>query len=255
LLRFEIGGFITTTIVSISLSPYYYDKIGNIKNISDIFTILSSIITISIIIGYLIHQNVVDYYRSENNPREIHILLEDKIEKIYSQFFNNKTQKEKIAFLSSLYDLLCNVEDIGCQKVGSKISSRWSHFYARKSAKFSIYFSLILYASCYVFIFYYDQFTLNKFVVSIIWFILMQLFFIWTLDPYTNKLWLEINHLEVLSIINNKKVDNYIEEITSDFKKSDFKYFYKEIEFKKTGILEKWYCKLKKWILYLMKKR
>ena len=156
------------------------------------------------------HQFVVNKYRSENKQRRIHIMLEDRINKISPDFFKDFTLKEKISFLTSMLDVLIYNKKNNIDKdIHDRISGVWSHFYARKAVgKYSPIIGIIIQSIILILLYFSGiqlSYSISSFITSIT---------IWSINPYSEKIWIELNYLEALIILKEgDEVERMIETV------------------------------------------
>jgi len=220
-LRFESAGIATILFLLISLLPIYQNDLF-VFITSDLNAIIGSVAAfflLSLPVGYIEHQLVVNKYRSHKKPRIIHDILEkiiidyenDHPDENLPKVFSNLNKKEFISFSTELLEILLHhKENVTNESISERLSSLWSHFYARKAVGiYAPFITLILYIAIIVMgKLSIIPMNLNQnnvigglFIVFI--FILIGILLI---DPYTSKLWAEINYLEAELMLFNFKI-------------------------------------------------
>jgi hypothetical protein len=227
-LRFESVGITTIIFLICGFLPLIPDSVFNsIKlDLSSTAAIIGAIFLLSLPLGYLSHQFVVNKYRSENKPRIIHKFLEKRIKDIDNNFFSNWLPIEKISFLTSLLDLsIYNSKNNTDKEIHDRISSLWSHFYARKAVgKYSptigiIIQGILIFSSVILGI--NLALGINRLIISALIWAFIFIVGIFLIDPYSKKIWNELNYLEIELILYEYNqvygiLTNIITEISAD---------------------------------------
>lgn len=222
-LRFESLGLSTVIFLILCLLPLFFDQITGLvnANLENIIAIIAAVFLLSLPFGYIIHQLVVNKYRSHKIKRIIINILDDIIIEIINSFSNQVDiknlfyykfdEKMKISFLTELFDLLLS-QDESAKYINAKnrLSSLWSHFYARKAIGCyapkitTITYFLILILICLI----YPLETvtgLNIFVSFVIMLFILIIGFKF-IDPYSEKIWFEINFFEMSFLLSEMRV-------------------------------------------------
>ena len=225
-LRFESAGLSTILFLIITMCPLCFDIIKNLikEDITIIVAIIASIFLLSLPFGYIEHQLVVNKYRSHEINRIIINILNDLVlnaQEKYLQnnnskiFFNQFNQKMKISFLTELFDtLLCYNNKLN-DLTKKRLSSLWSHFYARKAVG---YYAPIITMIIYIPFFYLNLFLYGNhinyinIIISVLLLIIIIIIGFTLIDPYTEKLWFEINFLEMSFLLSELNIANKIVE-------------------------------------------
>ncbi len=215
-LRFESVGLATLLYLGIISFPIFKDFILKfvIKDLAIVFGLIGTIFLLSLPLGYIEHQHVVNKYRSPNLLRSSHRILYDLLLNLQNEHgfnFERLNNLNKTSFLSVLLDLIIySDESIIDHSIRNRIQSRWSHFYARWSVGYlapsisSILFLCSL-ALGYLFIRQYLVLMPFNIILTIVLLIILFLINFEVVGKYTEKLWYEINYLESLLIISNLK--------------------------------------------------
>ena len=231
-LRFESAGMSTTFYIFLMILPVYWEVIKKTFQ-SDISGVLGSIATlllISLPLGYIEHQLVVNRYRSEKNDRLMHTILNNEFNSIIEKnqktktrdIYNDLDAKLKSSFLTSFLDLLTYQKKINTKSdLHDRISSLWSHLYGRKAVGIYAPILSLLFYLLICGIKYYKiiniNINLNNFYIGLgigIFILLIGLIFI---NPYSKIIWYELNYLEAqFIIIEKEKVHELIISIINE---------------------------------------
>jgi hypothetical protein len=239
-LRFEIVGITTILYTLLILLPLIFTGLKDFlaKDMSAALAFVGSLFVFSIPIGYIMHQLVVNKYRSEKKPTEIFSILDKYVNKIIRDIKEEK-QKEKIkksyddldarqknSFLTALLDVILHMKQDEYGDVYDRIEVRWSHFYARKSVgkyaplaaiPFGILSALILSYTTKWIIFEPQKLVISVIFSAFIWLVLF-IFSLFFIDSYSKKIMLEIEYLEKIVFISKKKeADELTTNVLSEY--------------------------------------
>lgn len=217
-LRFESAGLVTIIYLLISLLPLFLSKILDIitTDVTTVVALIASIFLLSLPLGYIEHQIVVNKYRSYKTKRIMHNILSNAILKIQNAnnsgdvkkpFFCQFDEKLKISFLTELFDVILSYKDLKTDiSIQDRLRNLWSHFYARKAV--GVYSPLIT-TILYIFIIFsawLNKISMNLSIISILtsvgFLISIWLMGILLIDCYSEKIWYEINTLELSFLIS-----------------------------------------------------
>lgn len=236
-LRFEIVGIATILYTIIIILPLIFDGFKNFlsTDISAAIAFIGSLFIFSIPLGYIMHQLVVNKYRSERRENDIFriidLFINEKIKgfkgikedekKFIKKNYNILQGREKNSFLTALMDYFAHTDKSG--DAYERIEVRWSHFYARKSvgkyaplasAPFALLLSIfIIFSTDWI------EFETNGIFISLImsigfWLIIL-IFSLFFIDSYSKKILLEIENLEKIIFFSVEKnnIDNILKEM------------------------------------------
>lgn len=234
-LRFESVGISTLIFLFLGVFPLFFTSFINLmsKDITVAFTAIAGAFLISLPLGYIEHQWVVNVYRSPNKIRTIHKMLDDLILQIQDShakgkdekhiFFQKFNTKSKVSFLSILIDLIIFFNDGRLDKsVFNRLSDRWSHFYARRAVgRWAPIISLILSITIVLFglllNWQMDLYWQNLLACIVIWAVII-IISVRIVDSYSEKLWLEINHLEAVILVSRyDEIKSVLEKVVKYF--------------------------------------
>ena len=230
-LRFEVVGIATIVFLLVGIAPLL-ERAWVTSWISDADTslaIVAGLFLLSLPIGYAEHQIVVNIYRSHRKPRKVFKILEDLV--LIAQescetssekpFFEKFDALSKNSFLTSLLDLcVYSKESASDPDIFSRLSGRWSHFYARRAvARFAPIFSILIWIFIIILGYFlswpiiFEPVTLG---LSIGWWVVVFVLCIYLIDSYANKIWLEICYLESSIVLASRdKIQPIIDNIVS----------------------------------------
>ena len=212
-LRFESAGLATIIFLIISLLPLFLSNILELikTNVATVVAIIASIFLLSLPLGYIEHQFVVNKYRSHKTKRIMHNILSNTIldiqksnnsENIERPFFCKFDEKLKMSFLTEVFDVILGYKDFKIDKsIQDRLRNLWSHFYARKAVGvYSPLFTTVLYFIIIISALL-NNIPMNLSEISIFTSAIF-LILIWGLglifiNSYSEKIWFEINSLEM----------------------------------------------------------
>lgn len=228
-LRFEVVGVATIAFLLIGIFPMLEPTFVSslLTNLNASLAIIAGLFLLSLPLGYGQHQLVVNAYRSPKSKRAVFDVLEDvvleiegsykeRIETAKQPLFKDFDRVRKNAFLTALLDFcIYSNRSLTNSSVFSRLSDRWSHFYARRAVgKYAPLFSLALWIILLVLGFLASwpfSFQLHNFVWAGLWWI----FVFWQIggkiDLYSKKIWFEISFLEILIVLASR--DKILTEI------------------------------------------
>jgi hypothetical protein len=218
-LRFEVVGIATIIFLLVGIAPLI-DKdwlTTNFANTETSIAAVGALFLISLPLGYWEHQLVVNVYRSHKKERRVFKILKDivlEIEKKQSTsakkpFFESLDEKMKNAFLTSLLDIYVYANPSVSPEIFGRLSDRWSHFYARRAVGvYAPIISLLFWIVAVILGFLTKLpliFQLDRFAVSIAWWVVIFILSKVLIDLYAQKLWEEISFLEESIVLANRK--------------------------------------------------
>ena len=229
-LRFEVVGIATIAFLVIGIFPMLdYTFVSSLlTDLNASLAIIAGLFLLSLPLGYGQHQLVVNAYRSPESKRAVFEVLEDmvleieesykeKIETAKQPFFKDLDRVRKNSFLTALLDFcIYSNSALTNSSVFSRLSDRWSHFYARRAVgKYAPLFSLAIWIIVLVLGYLASwpfNFQLFNFGGAGLWWI----FVFWQIggkiDSYSKKVWFEISFLETSIVLANR--DKILTEIS-----------------------------------------
>ena len=197
------------------------------NNITVLIALITSIFLLSLPFGYIEHQIIVNKYRSHEMKRIIHNILNDFIldiqnsnncNKIERPFFGQFDEVSKMSFLTEIFDLFLNYKNL--QKgtsIRDRLGTLWSHFYARKAVGYyAPIVTTIIYLPIYLSVLFYIPINLSEIniIISIAIFGIIWIIGLIFIDPYSDKIWYEINFLEMSFLVSEiKNIEPILKEI------------------------------------------
>jgi hypothetical protein len=229
-LRFEIVGIATIAFLLIGIFPMLDSTFLSslLARMDASLAIVAGLFLLSLPLGYVEHQLVVNAYRSPGSKRAVFEVLEDMVVEIEESYKKNeKTAKQcffqeldsvrKNSFLTILLDfcIYSNTARVN-SSVFSRLSDRWSHFYARRAVgKYAPMFSIVLWIILLILgllVSWPLSFQLQNFVLAGLWWITVFWLIGGKIDSYSKKIWFEISFLETSIVLANR--DKILNEIS-----------------------------------------
>lgn len=221
-LRFEVVGIATIAFLLVGILPLLEDTFVSslLTDMNGSLAIIAGLFLLSLPLGYGQHQLVVNIYRSHQRKRSVFEVLEDLVleaEESYKKndktakqpFFKSLNHVRKNSFLTALLDL-CVYSGNSYINPGifSRLSDRWSHFYARRAVgKYAPIFSFLLWIIALILGFLSSwpfNFQAQNFIMAILWWIVVFGLIGRKIDSYSKKIWFEISFLETSIVLVNK---------------------------------------------------
>lgn len=214
-LRFESVGITTIIFLIIGILPVIPISVieSCSRDISGVAAVVGIILLLSLPLGYVSHQVIVNKYRSHTKPRQAHTIIEkmfnEQSNKHYKKDFFDESfcPMQKIAFITSMIDLiLYNKENKTNIEIHERLSSLWSHFYARKAVgSYSQNISFALNTGIYLVLHFLKITTITSrmVILSLIWHGVILIIGRHFINPYSVKIFLELEYLETEIILSN----------------------------------------------------
>jgi hypothetical protein len=190
--------------------------------------IVAGLFLLSLPLGYVEHQMVVNVYRSHKISRAVFKILEDMVLEAQDScnasekpFFRSFDDLRKNSFLTSLLDLcVYSRRSTAETNIFNRLSERWSHFYARRSVgRYAPIVSVTLWMLLVVIGYIFSWpivFRPINFGISIILWVVIFILCVFLIDSYAKKIWLEISFLETSIVLANRdEVEPIIKRIVS----------------------------------------
>lgn len=233
-LRFEVVGIATIAFLLIGILPLleYAFVSSLLTDMNASLAVVAGLFLLSLPLGYGQHQLVVNVYRSHQRKRAVFEVLEDLVleaEESYKKkrkpvkqpFFKSLNPMRKNTFLTALLDLcVYSGSSYIDPDIFSRLSDRWSHFYARRAVgKYAPRHSLLLWIIVFI-LGFFSSWPLNFQVPNLImvilwWFVVFELIGR-KIDSYSMKIWFEISFLETSIVLANKdKISDTISKVVS----------------------------------------
>jgi hypothetical protein len=212
-LRFEIAGLFTVFSYSLLMLPIGASFFSSLKSVEFGVTAVATLFLASLPLGYWEHQLVVNRYRSDNMPRRVHGLLKDMVEASSQTspirgLYDKITPEEANSFLTVLSELGTYSENMGIKpEIFDRLSDRWSHFYARKAvALYGPLLSVVFFAATVIAGFFFGlKLDFGNLWISIILGVVVLVPNYFLINPYSRKIWQEIDLLEAQILLANKE--------------------------------------------------
>ena len=233
-LRFEVVGIATIAFLLIGILPLLEDTFVSslLTDMNASLAVVAGLFLLSLPLGYGQHQLVVNVYRSHERKRAVFEVLKDLVleaEESYKKsgktgkepFFQSLNHIRKNSFLTALLDLCVYSGSSHIDPdIFSRLSDRWSHFYARRAVgKYAPISSLLLWIIVLILGFISSwpfNFQTENFFIAILWWITVFGLIGRKIDSYSKKLWFEISFLETSIVLANKdKISDTISQVVS----------------------------------------
>ena len=188
-----------------------------LKDLEVSLAIIAGLFLLSLPLGYCEHQWVVNVYRSKDASRKVHKILKDMVleaQKSYKTkkekpFFAKLDELEENSFLTALLGLsIYSKESPIDPTIFTRLSDRWSHFYARRAVgRLAPFVSVTLFGVVLIvgrILSWPLVFQCSNLAASLVIWLLIFVFCLWVIDSYSKKIQLEIGYLESSIVLANK---------------------------------------------------
>lgn len=236
-LRFEVVGIATISFLLIGLLPMLESSVITffLVNMNGALAVIAGLFLLSLPLGYGQHQMVVNVYRSHKKRRAVFQALEDmvheaeknlKIEKGQKSLIQSLNDKRKNSFLTAILDVcLFSKQSSVDSEIYSRISDRWSHFYARRAvgkyAPMSSFMMWIILLIIGYFALWPLKFQLENFAIAAVWWLTVFWLIGRKIDSYSEKIWFEISYLESSVVLANKeKMQELVSKVVGEMVKN-----------------------------------